>query len=420
MAATDGMPKFFDALPPKYDEAALKKRFKQLSRVMHPDMNQGSEEANAEFKELTAEYARLLQQCRTKEEFKKLEESWMTAGGLAAAATLVFSAVPIVPAAAVAYSGINRASSYLASNNPARYAETARAEVEAHRPVEERALEAEQQAAAVAEARRLEFRASLRRQAAAAALEAEAAEEHTRAARIVEELTDEAREPLLARYRGRVSNAVDHLLLSRMDRLAIWWSRRRSGYRRKQRKSARVLAAERLAGAQKIARAAARAAEARAVAAAAAEAAAESAAQSSQEAERRFASISDEVARTLTAGDAKRHAAALAEGTHKDMQEIGSSVSGFMEALSGALAEGVAASVLATASSVEQAAQDVEKLRAQKAVEDAEVEWQLAKKAGDRHRVVKAKKELKQAKQDLRHLAARHSAKRSRTSRSRR
>ena len=122
----------------------------------------------------------------------------------------------------------------------------------------------------------------------------------------------------------------------------------------------------------------------------------------------------------MTVGDAKRHAAALAEGTHKDMQEIGSSVSGFMEALSGALAEGVAASVLATASSVEQAAQDVEKLRAQKAVEDAEVEWQLAKEAGDRHRVGKAKKELKQAKQDLRHLAARHSAKRSSTSRSRR
>ena len=34
MAATDGMPKFFDALPPKYDEAALKKRFKQLSMML--------------------------------------------------------------------------------------------------------------------------------------------------------------------------------------------------------------------------------------------------------------------------------------------------------------------------------------------------------------------------------------------------
>ena len=59
-SADASSPKFF-AGSDADDELALKKRFKELAAELHPDVNAGSQDANAAFQELTAEYSRLRQ-----------------------------------------------------------------------------------------------------------------------------------------------------------------------------------------------------------------------------------------------------------------------------------------------------------------------------------------------------------------------
>ena len=89
-------------LPKGLDEAALKRKFKKLAAIMHPDVNENSEDAVARFQELTEEYAQRRQECRDAQAREELEVAWLRLGGMAAAATLVFNANPVVPATVLA------------------------------------------------------------------------------------------------------------------------------------------------------------------------------------------------------------------------------------------------------------------------------------------------------------------------------
>ena len=325
------------------NEIALKKRFKKLAAELHPDVNAGSPEANAAFQELTAEYSRLRQECRTAAQREELEEAWLSLGGLAAAVTLVFSTAPIVPAAVAAVTGLSKAGGYLSERSPAKYAEITRAAVEAYAPVEQRAVEAERVAAATAAAEEAALSASLRRQAAAALLCYNAQAEEARAAVEAARLAAEAFEPRIVRYKNRAKAALDRRVLARIDRLSVWWTRRRSRYRREQRAAAAIqLAAETAA---KRADVAAQLAEARRSTAAAAEAEAKTRAESLQEASRVAGLRSDEVAEALAEMEDRRRAAQVAAATQSDLQSVGEQVSGFAKALSGALGEGLAFTV---------------------------------------------------------------------------
>ena len=88
-------------LPRGADEATLKRRFKALSRQLHPDMNKAAG-AQEQFIALTSEYRRLLGECRSEQQRRQLEASWLGLGGLGAAAALLFSTAPIVPAVVAA------------------------------------------------------------------------------------------------------------------------------------------------------------------------------------------------------------------------------------------------------------------------------------------------------------------------------
>ena len=84
-------------LPRGVSERDLKARFKELARSMHPDVS-GDPQAEARFQELTVEYARLRDECRSAKQREALEQSWLQLGGLGAAAALVLSLEPVVPA----------------------------------------------------------------------------------------------------------------------------------------------------------------------------------------------------------------------------------------------------------------------------------------------------------------------------------
>ena len=80
--------------PEGADEAEIKRRFRKLAARMHPDRADGAEGADAvaQFQELTAEYTRLLDKCRTTDQREALRKGWMGLGGLYAAAAAALSA----------------------------------------------------------------------------------------------------------------------------------------------------------------------------------------------------------------------------------------------------------------------------------------------------------------------------------------
>ena len=89
-------------LPRGADEATLKRRFKKLAAIMHPDKRGEDAEAVAQFQALTEEYAQRRQECRSAAARDELEKAWLAVGGMAAAATLVYTTSPIVPASVFA------------------------------------------------------------------------------------------------------------------------------------------------------------------------------------------------------------------------------------------------------------------------------------------------------------------------------
>ena len=92
-------------LPADADERTLKQRFRTLSRQLHPDLNKDDAEAQEQFVALSIEYKRLLDECRSQQQRSELEASWLQLGGIGAAAALLFSATPLVPAAVAAAVG---------------------------------------------------------------------------------------------------------------------------------------------------------------------------------------------------------------------------------------------------------------------------------------------------------------------------
>lgn len=71
------------------DEQSLRQRYKQLARKFHPDVAPpGSAD---QFKSLSAEYARLMKQCKTQRARAELQKAWLSIGGLAAAASVAFN-----------------------------------------------------------------------------------------------------------------------------------------------------------------------------------------------------------------------------------------------------------------------------------------------------------------------------------------
>ena len=89
-APLPGHTSFFSDL--EMDEDALRKRFKKLAAELHPDRlgSDAPEEAVARFQELSEEYARLLEECRSEKQRTLLQNAWMSVGGLAALASLAF------------------------------------------------------------------------------------------------------------------------------------------------------------------------------------------------------------------------------------------------------------------------------------------------------------------------------------------
>ena len=91
-------------LPKGADETTLKRRFRELSRQLHPDLNKDGH-AQDQFVALTAEYRQRLDECHNEQQRKELEAAWLQLGGLGAAAALVFSTAPLIPAAVAATVG---------------------------------------------------------------------------------------------------------------------------------------------------------------------------------------------------------------------------------------------------------------------------------------------------------------------------
>lgn len=79
--------------PRDADEAALRRRYKELARKYHPDVlgPEAGESELLKFQELTQEYTRLLASCKTDLERETLRKAWISLGGLTAAASLVIS-----------------------------------------------------------------------------------------------------------------------------------------------------------------------------------------------------------------------------------------------------------------------------------------------------------------------------------------
>ena len=402
----------FGELPPDVDERALKRRFKELAAVMHPDVNPGSEDANTAFQELTAEYAKLQAACRTTKQRKELEEAWLGLGGLAAATTLVFTTAPIVPAAVAALTGLSRAGNYLSERSPARYAKITREAVEAYVPVEQAAVEADRAAEELVAAEEAALVASLRRAAVAAALEAEAAEEEARTRREAERLAAEAFEPRWQRYTSRVRNALDARLYTRLDRLATWWRKRRRAQWLEKRRLA-IEGARALADAAAAEAAAARnLAETRRETAALAAAEAEARATARVEAQRLATIRAAEKAEALQEGEARRKEAALAEATQADLAKVADQVGGLAEGLFGAVGEVFAFSVSAAANGVEQAGKSDMQSKAtarERAsivalIDEATAEIAHARAQGNRKAARKAQVSLRTAEKLLRNV----------------
>lgn len=403
-------PKFFENLPADVDEKALKKRFKELASVMHPDVNPGSQDANAAFQEMTAEYSRLQAQCRTAKQRQELEDAWLSLGGMAAATTLLFStAVPITAAAVAAVSGLNKAGDYLSERSPARYAAMAKAAYEAYVPIERSAIEAEREASERAAQEEAALVASLRRAAVAAALQAEAAEEEKRTAEEAQRLTLAAHEPFVKRYRGKLSQALDRRIYSRIDRLAVWWRKRRAAHLREQRRLAIEGPRAQAEAAAARAAIAKSNAEMRREALAKAEVEAEARAAGREEA-RRLASLrAEEKAKAVVEGEERRKRAALAEGTMSDLNEVGASLGGLASTVFGAVGEVLAFSVSTVSNNVEEAVSR-EKMEREAAeereriinlIELAEAEIAAARARSDRAAVGKAKAALSDAERML-------------------
>ena len=111
--------------PEGADEAEIKRRFRKLAATMHPDRADGAEGADAvaQFQELTAEYTRLLDKCRTTDQREALRKGWMGLGGLYAAAAAALSApeTAVMAAGAVGSLAIlSLAADYLTKGDTAR------------------------------------------------------------------------------------------------------------------------------------------------------------------------------------------------------------------------------------------------------------------------------------------------------------
>ncbi len=100
------------------DEEALRRRFKELATQLHPDVST-ADDAEARFATISAEYDRLLRECRTMNARATLMRTFMRVGGLAAAAT-VMSAVSSEPAlAALVATSFGTLSNVLDRDDPA-------------------------------------------------------------------------------------------------------------------------------------------------------------------------------------------------------------------------------------------------------------------------------------------------------------
>ena len=82
------------------DEAAIKRRFKELAVKLHPDANLDDAEAEGRFKDLSRDYTAALKRCKSEAELAELQSSWVRLGGMAAAVALVLSNPAITVAAA--------------------------------------------------------------------------------------------------------------------------------------------------------------------------------------------------------------------------------------------------------------------------------------------------------------------------------
>eukprot|EP00908_Phaeocystis_cordata_P009497 Transcript_20277.p1 GENE.Transcript_20277~~Transcript_20277.p1 ORF type:complete len:341 (+),score=59.10 Transcript_20277:45-1067(+) len=114
--------------PEGANEAEIKRRFRNLAATMHPDRADGAggTDAVAQFQELTAEYIRLLDKCRTVDQREALRKGWLGLGGLYAAAAAALTA----PAAAATAAGavgslaiLSLAADYLTKGDKARLLE---------------------------------------------------------------------------------------------------------------------------------------------------------------------------------------------------------------------------------------------------------------------------------------------------------